>query len=130
MGLDMYAWRVKAEDAIGDFDIAKNDDGSGSKVEEMFYWRKHHDLHGWMERLYRDKGGPRESFNCVPVRLTKTDLDLLEHAVLNNKLPETQGFFFGTNPPDEDSMKRDMEFISAAKVAIASGDAVYYDSWW
>lgn len=130
MGLDMYAWRVKAEDAIGDFDIAKNDDGSGSKVEEMFYWRKHHDLHGWMERLYRDKGGPRESFNCVPVRLTKTDLDLLEHAVLNNKLPETQGFFFGTNPPDEDSMKRDMEFISAAKVAIAAGDAVYYDSWW
>ena len=130
MGLDMYAWRVKAEDAIGDFDITKNDDGSGSKVEEMFYWRKHHDLHGWMERLYRDKGGPRESFNCVPVRLTKTDLDLLEHAVLNNKLPETQGFFFGTNPPDEDSMKRDMEFISAAKVAIAAGDAVYYDSWW
>ena len=129
MGLDMYAWRVKAEDAIGDFDIAKNEDGQ-SKVEEMFYWRKHHDLHGWMERLYRDKGGPRESFNCVPVRLTKTDLDLLEHAVLNNKLPETQGFFFGTNPPDEDSMKRDMEFISAAKVAIASGDAVYYDSWW
>ena len=129
MGLDMFAWRVAKDDAIGDFEIAKDGDGQ-SKVEEMFYWRKHHDLHGWMERLYRDKGGSKESFNCVPVRLTKTDLDLLEHAVLNNKLPETTGFFFGDNPPDEDSMKLDMEFISAAKVAIAAGDAVYYDSWW
>ena len=35
MGLDMYAWRVKAEDAIGDFEIAKEEDGSGSKVEEF-----------------------------------------------------------------------------------------------
>jgi hypothetical protein len=129
MGLDMYAWRVAKDDAINDFDIAKDEDGQ-FKLEEMFYWRKHHDLHGWMERLYRSKGGTAQSFNCVRVRLTKTDLDLLEHDVLNGKLPETTGFFFGTNPPDEDSMKRDMEFISAAKVAIASGDAVYYDSWW
>ena len=129
MGLDMFAWRVAKEDAIGDFEIGKNADGE-SNVEEIFYWRKHHDLHGWMERLYRSKGGTAQSFNCVRVRLTKTDLDLLEHDVLNNKLPQTQGFFFGDNPPDEDSMKRDMEFISAAKVAIATGDAVYYDSWW
>ena len=129
MGLDMYAWRVAKDDAINDFDIAKDEDGQ-FKLEEMFYWRKHHDLHGWMERLYRSKGGTAQSFNCVRVRLTKTDLDLLEHDVLNGKLPETTGFFFGTNPPDEDSMKRDMEFISAAKVAIAAGDAVYYDSWW
>ena len=129
MGLDMFAWRVAKDDAINDFEIAKDEDGQ-FKLEEMFYWRKHHDLHGWMERLYRSKGGTAQSFNCVRVRLTKTDLDLLEHDVLNGKLPETTGFFFGTNPPDEDSMKRDMEFISAAKVAIASGDAVYYDSWW
>lgn len=129
MGLDMYAWRVAKDDAINDFEIAKDEDGQ-FKLEEMFYWRKHHDLHGWMERLYREKGGTEQSFNCVRVRLTKTDLDLLEHAVLNGKLPATTGFFFGTNPPDEDSMKRDMEFISAAKIAIAAGDAVYYDSWW
>ena len=44
MGLDMYAWRVAAEDAINDFEIA--DDASDiSKVEEIFYWRKHYDLH-------------------------------------------------------------------------------------
>jgi hypothetical protein len=129
MGLDMYAWRVKAEDAIGDFEIARNEEGR-AEVEEMFYWRKHHDLHGWMERLYRAKGGTKESFNCVSVRLTMDDLQQLENDVLANKLPETQGFFFGANPPDEYTMKQDMEFIANAKMVIAAGDAVYYDSWW
>jgi hypothetical protein len=129
MGLDMYAWRVKAEDAIGDFEIARNEEDS-AKVEEMFYWRKHHDLHGWMERLYRLKGGTKESFNCVPVQLSMVDLNALENDVLNNLLPETQGFFFGTNPPDEYSKNQDMEFIAKAKVAVSEGDAVYYDSWW
>jgi hypothetical protein len=54
----------------------------------------------------------------------------LEHDVLNHALPETQGFFFGTNPPDEFTREQDMEFIKKAKIAIADGDAVYYDSWW
>ena len=129
MGLDMFAWRVKAEDAIGDFEIARDEDNSG-KVEEIFYWRKHHDLHGWMENLYRAKGGTKESFNCVPVRLTIEDLNLLESAILGNSLPQTTGFFFGDNPPDEESKMHDMEFIGKAKAIISSGDAVYYDSWW
>jgi hypothetical protein len=47
MGLDMYAYRVAAEDAIDDFTIA-HDDNDMNHAEEIFYWRKHHDLHGWM----------------------------------------------------------------------------------
>jgi len=129
MGLDMYAWRVKAKDAIDDFSVASDDEGQ-HKVQELFYWRKHHDLHGWMERLYRAKNGTKESFNCVKVRLTMDDLNLLESDILNNRLPETQGFFFGINPPDAYTMEQDMRFISFAKVAITQGDAVYYDSWW
>ncbi len=126
MGLDMYAFRVKAADALGDFEVASNED----KHDEIMYWRKHHDLHGWMERLYRVKGGAKESFNCIPVRLTMEDLQDLEKDVLSNNLPQTRGFFFGTNPPDEESKLQDMEFIGKAKIAIAEGDAVYYDSWW
>jgi hypothetical protein len=130
MGLDMYAYRVKAEDVIDDFTIREETDGRNEKLEELAYWRKHHDLHGWMERLYRAKGGTKESFNCVPVRLTMEDLNMLESDILNNRLPETQGFFFGTNPPDEYSREQDMAFISKAKISIANGAAVYYDSWW
>ena len=131
MGLDMYAWRVKAEDAVGDFEVARTEDGDGdSKVEELFYWRKHHDLHGWMERLYREKGGTAESFNCIKVRLTKEDLERLAADIMANKLPETTGFFFGNNPPDADSMEQDMQFVGKALAAILQGDAVYFDSWW
>lgn len=130
MGLDMYAFRVKAEDVVDDFNIRDDSMGRKEPLEELAYWRKHHDLHGWMERLYRAKGGTKESFNCVPVRLTMEDLNLLESDILNNTLPETQGFFFGTNPPDEESKQEDMAFIAKAKIALAAGDAVYYDSWW
>jgi hypothetical protein len=130
MGLDMHAYRVKAEDVIDDFTVREETDGRKEKLEELAYWRKHHDLHGWMERLYRTKGGTKESFNCVLIRLTKADITCLEHDVLTNRLPETQGFFFGTNPPDEFTREQDMEFIKKAKIAMADGDAVYYDSWW
>ena len=129
MGLDMYAYRVKQADVVGDFEIAKDDDGY-SRVDEFFYWRKHHDLHGWMERLYRSKGGPQETFNCAKVRLTTVDLDALQHDLENGTLPETQGFFFGTNPPDAESMKEDLKFVEQARSIIGEGDAVYYDSWW
>ena len=99
-------------------------------MEEFHYWRKHHDLHGWMERLYRSKGGPQETFNCAKVRLTTVDLDALQHDLENGTLPETQGFFFGTNPPDAESLARDLKFIQAARDILAEGDVVYYDSWW
>ena len=130
MGLDMYAFRVKAEDVIDDFNVRDDSMGRKEPLEELAYWRKHHDLHGWMEKLYRNKGGDKESFNCVPVRLTEFDLDALQFDVLNHSLPETQGFFFGTNPPDLESLKNDLEFIQKARDAIKEGDAVYYDSWW
>jgi hypothetical protein len=130
MGLDMYAFRVKAEDVIDDFNVRDDSMGRKEPLEELAYWRKHHDLHGWMEKLYRNKGGDKESFNCVPVRLTELDLDALQFDLLNDALPETQGFFFGTNPPDLESLEEDLEFIQKARDAIKEGAAVYYDSWW
>jgi hypothetical protein len=130
MGLDMYAFRVKAEDVIDDFNVRDDSMGRKEPLEELAYWRKHHDLHGWMERLYRSKGGTKESFNCIPLRLSMADLACLEHDVLTNRLPETTGSFFGNNPPDEESKQQDMAFIAKAKIAITAGDAVYYDSWW
>jgi hypothetical protein len=98
--------------------------------EELHYWRKHHDLHGWMENLYRDKGGDAQSFNCIPVELTVDDLDNLQQAILDDDLPRTQGFFFGDNPPDLESMRDDLMFVQKCRIAIKQGKVVYYDSWW
>lgn len=126
MGLDMYAYRVSKKNRISEvkFKFDEND------AYEFFYWRKHHDLHGWMEKLYYVKGGEKESFNCVPVELTLEDLDKLELDIRKRKLPYTEGFFFGKLPPDDDSDKNDMEFIKQARNYIKDGYAVYYYSWW
>ena len=125
MGLDMYAFAVSKRDAIGEFEMARD-----CEREELHYWRKHHDLHGWMENLYRGKGGDAESFNCIPVELTLDDLDDLQQALLDDNLPRTQGFFFGDNPPDLETMREDLMFIQKCRIAIEEGKVVYYDSWW
>ena len=125
MGLDMYAYAVSKRDALNDFEMAQ-----GSEKEELQYWRKHHDLHGWMEKLYRDKGGDAESFNCIPVQLTVDDLDDLQQAILDDNLPRTEGFFFGDNPPDLETMREDLIFVQKCRMAIKEGKVVYYDSWW
>jgi hypothetical protein len=125
MGLDMYAYAVSKRDAIGEFEMAQD-----SEKEELHYWRKHHDLHGWMENLYRDKGGDADSFNCIPVELTLDDLDNLQQALLDDNLPRTSGFFFGDNPPDLETMREDLMFVQKCRIAIKEGKVVYYDSWW
>ena len=129
MGLDMYAWRVPADEVVDDFTIPL--DADEHRIgEEFFYWRKHHDLHGWMEQLYRKKGGDKEHFNCVGLRLTSEDLAELQKVIDERTLPQTQGFFFGNNPPDDESDSNDLDFIDKAQEIINEGDAVYYYSWW
>ena len=96
-------------------------------AKEIAYWRKHPDLHGWMENLYREKGGREQSFNGDLVVLTLADLDRLEEDILRKNLPKTRGFFFGES--GEISLK-DLEFILEARKAIQEGDTVFYDSSW
>ena len=101
MGLDMFAFTTTEEIQEVDFceEIA---------ITQIFYWRKHPNLHGWMERLYEAKGGS-QNFNCVPVRLNAADLDALEQAVRHKALPETSGFFFGVS--DGSEMEADLHFV-------------------
>lgn len=125
MGLDMFAFKVPRKNRIN----ALHFKGEKEDIEEIFYWRKHHDLHGWMENLYMQKGGT-ECFNLTPVELTLEDLDELENCIKERGLPHTEGFFFGHYPPDDESDRKDFEFIKKARDIIRSGDCVYYNSWW
>ena len=97
------------------------------EVKEIAYWRKHPDLHGWMENLYREKGGKENSFNGDPLVLTLEDLDRLEEDILRKNLPKTSGFFFGESG---DISLKDLEFVLEARKAIQEGDTVFYDSSW
>lgn len=122
MGLDQYANLYRAEDAVG-----VRVDIDAEMVAPLFVWRKHPNLHGWMEALYRAKGGTGE-FNCAGVRLDREDLDALEKAVNAGTLPKTTGFFFGVSQPEH--ADEDREFLKLARAAIAQGYVVFYDSWW
>ena len=137
MGLDMnvYKTRFKPSKEV-DFTeeiYPKGEDGYAdynnpvAVVEELAYWRKHPDLHGWMENLYREKGGREKSFNGDLVVLTLADLDRLEEDILRKNLPKTTGFFFGES--GEISLQ-DLEFVLDARKAIQEGDTVFYDSSW
>ena len=127
MGLDMFAYKAKFKPSKEvDFESEIPQD----EMEEIAYWRKHPDLHGHMESLYRQKGGDSGQFNCVPVQLTREDLDQLAATIIDEELPETSGFFFGQSSGDEDEVNQDLQFCKDAIQAIEEGYTVWYDSWW
>ena len=123
MGLDMYAYKTKAKPTTEtDFSTINFNE------QEIHYWRKHPNLHGWMENLYYNKGGKSDSFNCVNVELNFDDLKALYEDIKTNNLPQTGGFFFGTT--DGTEREDDLEFVDTALKAINEGYTIYYSSWW
>ena len=105
-----------------------------TKPKELAYWRKHPNLHGWMERLWEEKGRPgvtsdTEMFNGIELELTWTDIENLEADILADNLPGTTGFFFGDDS-DEYYRESDLEFVKQARADLFLGLKVYYNSSW
>ena len=139
MGLDQYATARRGEphkvpqtwtttDADGNEEEVVEYYNEWEDSKELAYWRKHPNLQGWMENLWRVKGNEGE-FNCVDLELTLNDLDNLEKSLDNEALPETVGFFFGADA-DDHYAEADREFIVQARAAIKQGYKVIYSSWW
>ncbi len=122
MGLDMYGY-VTAEKLASAVDFPEP-----VRFKKLHYWRKHPNLHGWMEALYVKKGGKDTYFNMSPVTLDSADLDRLEAAIRGKKLPDTTGFFFGAS--DGSETEDDLSFIAKARQAIALGKFVFYLASW
>jgi hypothetical protein len=137
MGLDMYAYvaaKAKQNDEFYEgavFDKESNDyvNPNVSKPREIAYWRKHPNLHGWMEKLAEQKNLKYNSFNGIELELTAEDLDELERAVTHSQLPATSGFFFG-NDSDQHYYSQDLAFIKAARTEMFMGLKVFYNSSW
>ena len=150
MGLDMYAYVANKKGQYNEyyetaeFDKTVNEFVSKTvtKPHELAYWRKHPNLHGWMEKLWLRKNGystntddqfiegkEPPSFNGIELELTWDDLDELESAIRHGKLPDTQGFFFG-NPSDSHYYEQDLEFVNNAKAEVFLGLKVFYNSSW
>lgn len=123
MGLDMYAYR--ASQANSEYDDNR----------EIAYWRKHPNLHGWMQRLWEEKGRPGLTededpmFNGIELELTWDDIDRLEKDIKLGKLPSTSGFFFGRDA-DDHYKQYDLEFCKNAKADLFLCQRVFYNSSW
>ena len=139
MGLDQYATARKGEPRTvkSEYTYTDHDGNEHEGVDEylewddsieLATWRKHPNLQGWMENLWHEKGGEGE-FNCVDLELTLEELDALEATLDEEELPETSGFFFGSNA-DDHYAEADREFIVQARAAIKQGYKVIYSSWW
>jgi len=119
MGLDQFAF------AGGDEDTRN----------EISYWRKHPNLHGWMENLWQEKFAESidalSQFNGVELELTWEDLDRLEEDIESGKMSQlnTAGFFFG-DCSDEYYKIQDLDFIKRARAEIFVGLQVFYNSSW
>ena len=144
MGLDMYAYVAAREgqnreywDSI-EYDADKGEydqeTATCSRPVEIAYWRKHPNLHGWMEQLWRSKGCPMAAdedsmFNGVELELTWEDIDMLENDINQGALPGTSGFFFG-DPADDYYREDDLKFIKEARAQLFLGLKVFYNSSW
>lgn len=131
MGLDMYAYtgyKGQRDEYWENYEF-ETEKSTVEKPRDLAYWRKHPNLHGWMEKLAHEKGLEYETFNGVELELTWEDLDRLEYAVKKRKLPPTTGFFFGDNS-DKYYYDQDLEFIQKARAELFCGLKVFYNSSW
>jgi hypothetical protein len=137
MGLDMYAYvAAKAGQQQEYFETSSFNEETGeygsSTVEqprEIAYWRKHPNLHGWMEQLAEQKNLNYNTFNGVELELTWDDLEILELDIIAGTLPSTSGFFFG-NDADEHYQEQDLKFVRDARAELFCGLKVFYNSSW
>jgi hypothetical protein len=135
MGLDQYAYVAARAGQQDEFYktskyIEDTDEwvSETAKPREIAYWRKHPNLHGWMHKLWNEKGNAGD-FNGDELELTWEDLDRLEYVVKHKELPSTSGFFFG-DPSDDYYREQDLEFIKAARAELFMGLKVFYNSSW
>lgn len=75
MGLDMFIFG-RVDDHMED--------------EELAYWRKHPNLHGFIVQTFAEGVD-----KCQRIPLGEKDLKTIIEAVRRKKLPATSGFFFG-----------------------------------
>jgi hypothetical protein len=140
MGLDMYAYVAAKEGQQREFyESAEFDDDAKDFVNktveqprEIAYWRKHPNLHGWMEQLWKSRNGGNgdsANFNGIELEITWDDLEILELDVIAGALPSTSGFFFG-NEADEHYKEQDLKFVRDARAELFCGLKVFYNSSW
>jgi hypothetical protein len=99
-----------------------------------------------MDALWHSKGNVTDpktkadwgtSFNGQKLVLTEQDIDALELAIKERELPQTGGFFFGSDSYEYigddgnyEDYSKDIKFLEDARTALKEGKTVYYQCSW
>jgi|694.fasta_scaffold75220_7 hypothetical protein len=135
MGLDMSLYGEIHNYGIGDDKPMLDGYPLTKQTVELSYWRKHPNLHGYIVNTFA--GGEDE---CQRIELVDSDLENIIEAIKNDKLPFTEGFFFGRSPQKgeseyEEMKEYDLEVFRKARKWLATHNdkqfrsVVYQSSW-
>jgi hypothetical protein len=126
MGLDMFLYGRQ----ITSFDSDETLDGKkliASEVD-LGYWRKHPNLHGYIVDTFAD--GKDE---CQRIELGSDSIRQIIEAIKTEKLPHTEGFFFGTSNNSEEQKAADIKVFEEALAWADNSDryryVIYQASW-
>ena len=98
---------------------------SECKDEQVFYWRKHYDLNGWIA----EEVCPPEitDFNCERIPLTKDHIMKLFNLVISKELSSYSSW---QESSSEEYGIEDLIFIKTAMEHMRNGRELYYYAWW
>tara|TARA_R100001244_G_scaffold104496_2_gene77510 strand:- start:186 stop:551 length:366 start_codon:yes stop_codon:yes gene_type:complete len=117
MGLDQYAYKRKVK-------WSKDYKTKTTVDKQIMYWRKHNRLQGWFENFHADV------IECKDVYVSLDDILLLEKAIDNKELPQTEGFFYGGDSYEDYKEwgyeEQDQKFLQLAKKAINEDYEIIY----
>ena len=136
MGLDMYLCGEKYHRQYNKGEELERPTTDGipqkSVQLDLGYWRKHPNLHGYIVNTYAE--GKDE---CQEIMLNANDLEDIACAIELDRLPHTEGFFFGTSEWHEEDKKENAEIFRRAKAWLESypeedriWNHVYYKASW
>ena len=118
MGLDMQLFGLEPNES----GISRD---SFNYRNELAYWRKHPNLHGYIVNAFAC--GEDE---CQKINLSLEDLSKILNAVETDNLPETTGFFFGKSRVED----KELSILQLNKVINwvneLPGRKVYYQASW
>lgn len=99
---------------------------NGVRIGQLGYWRKHPDLHGFIVKEFA--AGVDE---CQPIPLTVHQLQLMLVATMQDRLPETTGFFFGVSTGEDKQSTIDIltEAIRWVNESPFQREVFYQASW-
>lgn len=131
MGLDMY---LTGEIYItSDWNNPRNnitEEGYRlkGKLFDLGYWRKHPDLHGFIVTTFADGVD-----DCQRIHLGPESTKEIILAIKQDRLPHTDGFFFGSSENDSEQKAEAIEIFSKALNWQQTDEwarSIYYQASW